>query len=57
MINPTTWKIKKIIEFREKGMGGGQVVSILTFYSDNPSLNPADAFSFFMYNCVCQDQK
>ena len=25
---------------------GGQVVSVLTFYSDNPSLNPADVCSF-----------
>ena len=26
--------------------GGGQVVSVLAFYSDNPSLNPAEAYSF-----------
>ena len=26
--------------------GGGQVVSVLAFYSDNPSSNPADAYSF-----------
>ena len=24
--------------------GGGQVVSLLAFYSDNPSLNPAEVF-------------
>ena len=28
--------------------GGGQVVSVLAFYSDDPSLNPADAYSFFV---------
>ena len=27
--------------------GGGQVVSMLAFYSDNPSSNPAEAYSFF----------
>ena len=27
--------------------GGGQVVSMLAFYSENPSSNPADAYSFF----------
>ena len=28
------------------GRGVGQVVSVLAFYSDEPSLNPTDAFSF-----------
>ena len=27
--------------------GGGQVVSVPTFYSDDPSLNPAEVYSFF----------
>ena len=27
-------------------MGVGQVVSMLAFYSNNPSSNPADAYSF-----------
>ena len=26
--------------------GGGQVVSVLAFYSDDPSLNPGDDYSF-----------
>ena len=30
----------------------GKVVSILTFYSDDPSLNPADAYNFFCKICV-----
>ena len=30
-----------------RGGGGGQVVSVLAFYSDNPSLNSAEAYSFF----------
>ena len=29
------------------GHGGGQVVSVLTFLSDDPSSNPADVYSFF----------
>ena len=29
------------------GSGGGQVVSVLAFYSDYPSLSPADTYSFF----------
>ena len=28
-------------------LGGGQVVSVLAFYSDDPSSNPAESFSFF----------
>ena len=28
------------------GCGGGQVVSVLAFYSNDPSLNPAEAYSF-----------
>ena len=30
-----------------KGRGGGQVVSVLALYSNNPSSNPTDANSFF----------
>ena len=30
------------------GRGGGQVVSVLAFYSDDPGSNPADAYSFVM---------
>ena len=32
-------------ECRGRG-GGGQVVSILVFYSDNPSSNPGEGYSF-----------
>ena len=38
-------------KFRGRG-GGGQVVSMLAFYSDDPSLNPAEAYSFLCKNCV-----
>ena len=31
-----------------KGRGGGQVVSVLAFYSDYPSLNPAKV-TIFLY--------
>ena len=30
------------------GRGGGQVVSVLAFYSDDQSSNPADAYSFYV---------
>ena len=30
--------------------GGGQVVSVLAFYSDDPSSNLAEAYSVFLYN-------
>ena len=38
-------------EFQNKiwlllGRDGGQAVSVLNFYADDPSLNPAEAFSF-----------
>ena len=29
------------------GRGGGQVVSVLAYYSDDLSTNPAEAYSFF----------
>ena len=29
------------------GRGGGKVVSVLAFYSDDPSSNPAKVYSFF----------
>ena len=28
------------------GRGGGQVVSVLAFYSDDPSSNPAEVYNF-----------
>ena len=28
------------------GSGGGQVVSVLAFYSDDPSSNPAEIYNF-----------
>ena len=34
------------------GGGGGPVVSVLSFYSEDPSSNPADAYSFFCNICV-----
>ena len=30
------------------GRGGGQVVRMLAFYSDDPNLNSAKAYSFFL---------
>ena len=39
------------------GRGGGQVVSVLAFYSNDPSSNPADASSFFCKNCIWKERK
>ena len=33
-------------------MGRGQVVSMLAFYSDDPSSNPAEDDSFYSLNCL-----
>ena len=30
----------------KSGRGGGQVVSVLAFYSDDPSSNPAEVYNF-----------
>ena len=30
----------------KQGCGGGQVVSVLAFYSDDPSSNPAEVYNF-----------
>ena len=32
--------------------GGGRVVSLLAYYSDNPSLNPAEAYNLFRFSCL-----
>ena len=39
-------KNAKRINIEQLGRGGGQVVSVLAFYSDDPSSNPADAYIF-----------
>ena len=37
----------------QKGSGGcGQVVSMLAFYSDDPSSNPTEDDSFYSLNCL-----
>ena len=30
------------------GRGGGQVVTVLVLYSDDPSSNPVDFYNFFL---------
>ena len=40
----TDFDIKKYL--LELGSGGGQVVSVLTLYSDDPSSNPAEVYIF-----------
>ena len=39
------------------GRGGGQVVSMIAFYSDDPRSNPADVYSFFCKICVWKERK
>ena len=39
------------------GCGGGQVVSVLAFYSNNPSSNPAEAYSFSVILCLKRTEK
>ena len=39
------------------GRGGGQVVSLLAFYSDDPSSNLAEAYWFFCKFCVWKERK
>ena len=34
------------------GRGGGQVVSVLAFYSDDPSSNPAEVYSLSVILCL-----
>ena len=45
-------KVQKIAQSGHTGRGGGQVVSVLAFYSDDPSSNPADAYTFFCKVCI-----
>ena len=39
------------------GDGGGQVVSVLTFYSDDSRSYPAEACSFYLYNLFLKRRK
>ena len=41
-----SWNIEGVSSIL-KSRGGGQVVRVLAFYSDNSSSNPAEAYSFF----------
>ena len=34
------------------GSGGGKMVSMLTVYSDDPSSNPVEVYSFYSVNCL-----
>ena len=35
-----------MLRFNQVGRGGGQVVSALAFYSDDPSSNPTEVYNF-----------
>ena len=54
----TQWLLsQKVMTNFTVGRGGGQVVSMLTFYSDDPSSNPTEAYSFFCKMCVWKERK
>ena len=38
------------------GSGGCQVVSVITFYCDDPSSNPTEVYSFYSENCLKRTQ-
>ena len=38
--------------YRDWGRGGGRVVNMLAIYSNNPSMKPAETYSFFSTICV-----
>ena len=40
-----------------QGRGGGQVVTVLAFYSNDPSSNPAEAYSFSVKFCFWKERK
>ena len=39
------------------GRGGGQVVSVLAFNSDDPSSNPAKVYCSYSLNCLKINKK
>ena len=49
--------VRLIVVGRPKGRGSGQVVSISTFFSEDPSSNPADIKLSFLIYCVKDDNK
>ena len=36
---------------RLMGRGGGQVVSVITYFSDDPSSDPGEVYVFILKNC------
>ena len=41
-----------VLKMNAKSRGGGLVVSVLAFYSDDPSSIPAEVYNFFCKNIV-----
>ena len=39
---------------RLMGRGGGQVVSVITYFSDDPSSDPGEVYSFYSVKCLKQ---
>ena len=48
--------VSKLV-FSPLGRGGGQVVTMPALYSEDPSLNLADAYSFFCKICFWKQRK
>ena len=47
-----TYAVNTLQKFNNLGRGGGQVVSVLALYSNDPSSNPADANVFSEKLCL-----
>ena len=45
------------LRFNVIGRGRGRVVSVYAFYSDDPSLNPGEVYSFLLFISVRNEQK
>ena len=45
-MEPNPGSLCNELTLQTNGRGGGQVVSVLTFYSDDRSQNPAESYSF-----------
>ena len=49
--------VNKIDKHKDRsGHGGGQLVSMLAFYSDDPNWNPAEVYNLSV-KCFCKEQK
>ena len=50
-------KLDGCLNYSIGGNGGGQVVSMLNFYSGDTSLNPSEFYSFYTVKIVRKERK